>query len=78
MTGTRSGNAPDDRETGSWATETLPLAVRKEMLERELHKLGFRKAGTQGSESHGGGSGQQQQGGTGHPSADTDSDTHGD
>lgn len=53
-----SGKGPD--EDGSWTTETLPMSVRKELLERELHKLGFRKAG-QGAASHPGGSSQQQQ-----------------
>ena len=53
-------NAPDEREGASWATETLPMSVRRELLERELNKLGFRKAG-QGAGAHPGGSVQQQQ-----------------
>jgi len=60
MTGTRSGHGPADRDAGSWATETLPLSVRKELLERELKKLGFRKAGQAGT-PHEGGTAQQQQ-----------------
>ena len=32
----------DDGDSGSWTSETLPLSVRKELLERELKKLGFR------------------------------------
>lgn len=66
----------DDGDSGSWTSETLPLSVRKELLERELKKLGFRKAG-----SHEGGSAQQQQqpqGGSTHPSAGTDNADHGD
>ena len=63
-------------ETGSWTSETLPLHVRKELLERELTKLGFRKNG-----SHEGGSAQQQQqpqgGASSHPQAD-ESGGHGD
>jgi hypothetical protein len=75
MNGDRSGGAHDDGDTGSWTTETLPLSLRKELLDRELRKLGFRKGG-----SHEGGSAQQQQspGGSSHPSADGDSADHGD
>jgi len=47
MSSTRSDDGPDSRDSGSWTTETLPLAVRRELLDRELKKLGFRKAGTQ-------------------------------
>jgi hypothetical protein len=68
----------DDGDSGSWTSETLPLSLRKELLERELKKLGFRKAG-----SHEGGGAQQQQqpqGGSSHPSANVDRDGagHGD
>lgn len=52
------GSAPD--EDASWTTETLPLSVRKELLERELRKLGFRKAGP-GASAHPSGTSQQQQ-----------------
>ena len=48
MSSTRSEDGPDSRESGTWATETLPLAVRRELLERELKKLGFREPATQG------------------------------
>lgn len=57
--------AADD--PGSWTSETLPLHVRKELLERELKKLGFRKHG-----SHEGGSAQQQQ----HPQPQGGSSAH--
>ncbi|MDB5953634.1 MAG: hypothetical protein JWP60_242 [Ramlibacter sp.] len=53
------------------------MSVRKEMLERELSKLGFHKAG-QASPSHEGGSAQQQQqpqGGS-HPQADAGQGGH--
>jgi hypothetical protein len=37
------GEAEEKEEgKGSWATEGIPLAVRKEMLERDLKKLGER------------------------------------
>ena len=60
-----SGGPAGDGDTGSWACETLPMDVRKELLERELKKLGFRKPG------HDGPVGQQQQQpqGSSHPGA---------
>jgi hypothetical protein len=66
----------DDGDSGTWTSETLPLSVRKELLERELKKLGFRKGGS----SHEGGSALQQQSAasSSHPSADGDSAGHGD
>jgi hypothetical protein len=67
MNNAGSGSGPDE-EPRSWTTETLPMSVRKELLERELRKLGFRKAA-----GHDGPVGQQQQqpqGGSGdHPKA---------
>ena len=45
MNETRPGSGPDDGESGSWTSETLPLHVRRLLLERELKKLGFRKEG---------------------------------
>ena len=35
------GKAP----AASWANETLPLTLRRELLARELEKLGFARAG---------------------------------
>ena len=49
MSSTRSGGAPDEGATGYWTTETLPLSVRKQLLERELKQLGLRKAGPGGA-----------------------------
>ncbi len=46
MNAKRSGSGPDERDTGTWASESLPMSVRRELLERELRKLGFRKAET--------------------------------
>ncbi|MDB5900351.1 MAG: hypothetical protein JWP22_1902 [Ramlibacter sp.] len=66
----RHGNDPDQGPTGSWAAESLPMAVRKELLERELRKMGYR-----GSEGRSSQQQQQPQGGNSHPQAD--SDTHG-
>jgi hypothetical protein len=75
MSATRSGDRPDNPDAGSWATETLPLSVRKELLERELSKLGFRKGGAHGGASGHESSGSQQQSDAGgsHPHADADS-----
>ena len=50
MNETRTGSGPDDDESGSWTSETLPLHVRRQLLERELKKLGFRKDGQQSQE----------------------------
>jgi hypothetical protein len=36
--------APSGRATASWADETLPLGLRKELLDRELQKLIAAKA----------------------------------
>lgn len=46
MNDNRSGSGPDDDEPGTWATETLPLDIRKAMLERELKRLGLNKGPT--------------------------------
>jgi hypothetical protein len=60
-----SGESAGDGGTGSWACETLPMDVRKQLLERELKKLGLRKSG------HDAPAGQQQQQpqGSSHPGA---------
>ena len=74
MSAARSGDGRENREAGSWATETLPMSVRKELLERELNKLGFRKASAQGGSSSQQGGGQQQgDAGSSHPQADGES-----
>ena len=44
MGATRFGSSPGEREA-TWANETLPLTVRRELLARELRKLGFERAG---------------------------------
>ena len=61
---------PDEHITGSWASESLPMSVRKELLERELRKLGFRRAEGQRNASEGGASAQQQSQSSQHPQAD--------
>jgi hypothetical protein len=81
MSRTRSGEGPDDRETVTWATETLPLELRKELLERDLKKLGLRKPAAQGGGARDGGYPQQHpHGENSHPQADEDADgaRHGD
>lgn len=65
-------------EGPSWAAESVPMSVRKELLERELRQLGFRKL-----ESQGGNAQQQQQQpqrheGSSRPSAGNDAEQHGD
>jgi hypothetical protein len=51
------------------------MAVRKELLERELRKLGFRKAGPRNSVPQ---QQQQPEGSSSHPQADADPGQHGD
>lgn len=76
MSSMESGRAASDEDDGSWAQESLPLAVRRQLLERELKKLAARHASAQP-----GGStrdAQQQQGQSDHPSADAPAhDEHG-
>ena len=67
MNSSKSGSGPGDDAKGSWATESVPMAVRKDLLARELKKLAARH----GTAERGGNSHEsQQQGQTGHPSAD--------
>jgi hypothetical protein len=74
---TRSGDGPDGRDGASWATETLPLSVRRELLERELNKLGLRKHGAAAHEAVSTQQQQPQREATAHPQAG-DSASHGD
>ena len=68
----KAGHGPDEDATGSWATESLPMSVRKELLERELKKLGFRKASAHASSIQ---QQQQPQGGSAHPQAESSDGT---
>jgi len=78
MIGSESGGEPDDQQTGTWATETLPLAVRKELLERDLSRLGLRKAEASRGK-HAGEGGSQEEPKSPHPQADNpDPDRHAD
>jgi len=71
MSAKKSGTGPNQDDGGNWATETLPMSLRKELLERELNKLGFRKATAQGGSSSDSGSSQQHgDSGSSHPQAD--------
>jgi hypothetical protein len=74
MSGTKSGGEPDDGLSASWTSESLPMSVRRQLLERELNKLGFRKteAGRAVAAEDG-----QQEGQSSHPQADG-SNQHGD
>jgi hypothetical protein len=71
-----SPSRSDDRDAASWAEETLPLAVRRQLLERQLQELGFRKAVGHGSVQHDGDAAQRPHGD--HPQADTAGGSHGD
>ncbi len=72
----RSGSGPHAAD-GSWATEALPLSVRKELLERELRRLGFRKAPPAASASGGDSPGDGGAGDRSHPQAGDTTDSHG-
>jgi hypothetical protein len=81
MSGDRTGSGAGNRGDDSWASETLPLSVRKELLERELNKLGLRRAGASVSGAMHQGTAQQQQQpqGSSHPQADgAEGGEHGD
>ena len=54
------------------------MSVRKDLLERELKKLGFRKGGTDSATSSKGVTQQQQQPQGEHPKADDSPGGHGD
>lgn len=76
MSSTRSVDGPEERDS-TWTNETLPLSLRRELLERELKKLGFHKAGEGGSARAGGSSSSQQpQGGSSRPQAEGDARDH--
>jgi hypothetical protein len=75
MGSTRSGG-PDQRDTGTWTTETLPLSVRKELLERQLDELGFRRKAAHGGATREVAEKQQQQGES-HPKAGGEGSSHG-
>lgn len=74
----RSGGGPDERDAGSWASESVPLSIRREMLERELSRLGFRKAESHRGASASEGSSAQQESQSSHPQADANTESHGD
>lgn len=81
MSTTRSDPGAGDVATGSWASESLPLSVRKELLERELRTLGIRKAQAQrGAAAEAASSAQQQGQSSQHPHAGSSgpSETHAD
>lgn len=75
MNTNRSGSGPDTSDDASWASETLPMAVRRELLERELNKLGARRGDRHGSRAHESASGPHEGQGS-HPQAG-DEEQHG-
>jgi len=66
MTNSRSGNGPDADKNATWTNETLPLGVRRELLDRDLQSLMARKRARHSSSDalH------KEQGATGHPVGD--------
>ena len=79
MSGSGFDDGPDAGSKASWTMETLPMAVRRELLERELKKLGFRRRDLPSGSAHEAGQAQQQAAGS-HPQADSQpaADRHGD
>lgn len=73
MNATRGPAATEARAKESWATESLPMAVRRELLARELDRMGLRKSrGQQAGASQEAAAGLQHAPGT-HPQADAPS-----
>jgi hypothetical protein len=77
MSGMGPGGGTDDRAADTWTNETLPMARRRELLEHELARLGFRKAAAGGGASRGGQQPQQPPGESSHPQACGGTGTHG-
>ena len=77
MSSNRSGGGPDHGDSASWASESIPLSVRRELLERELSKLGFRRSDARRGATANEMGGPQQDAQSSHPQADAESDTHG-
>lgn len=76
MSSTRPVDGSDDRDS-TWTNETLPLSLRRELLERDLKKLGFRKAGEGASARTGSSSSQlASQGASARPQAEGDAEGH--
>lgn len=80
MSTTRSDPGAGAVNTGSWASEALPLSVRKELLERELRKLGIRRTPAHAGASADAATPQQHGQCSQHPQAGASSpaDTHAD
>jgi len=78
MSGKRDGPGANDRAADSWANETLPLSLRKELLERDLTKLGLRRHAPESAASHGAMQQQQQpqKPQNEHPQADGEPGSH--
>ena len=79
MSGSGFDDGPDGNGKATWTMETLPMAVRRELLERELKKLGFRRRDVQSGFAHDAAQAQQQASAS-HPQADSQpaADRHGD
>jgi hypothetical protein len=75
MNGSRPDDGPTHQSDGSWATENLPLTVRKELLQRDLKKLGQRHSAGAGGASHHHDPKQQDSHGD-HPQAETPDTDH--
>ncbi len=68
----KSGDAADD--DGTWTSETLPMSLRRQLLERELKQLGLRKPAPASGEHDEGKVQPPPREGSEHPSADEPAD----
>ena len=67
MTNSRSGSGPDADKDANWTNETLPLGLRRELLDRDLQSLIARKRSRPSSSSA---AAPSEQAATGHPVGD--------
>ncbi|MDB5856723.1 MAG: hypothetical protein JWQ76_412 [Ramlibacter sp.] len=58
----------------TWSSEALPMAIRRQLLERELSKLGFNKSADSSAPSSPEGAAQQEEQSS-HPQADDSDDS---
>lgn len=64
-----SGNGPDADSEETWTNETLPLGMRRELLERELQRFIAKKQAVQSGVTKKEGAGERRSG-KDHPKAD--------
>jgi hypothetical protein len=71
-----TGNGPEFGDS-SWTDETLPMSLRKELLDRELQKYSAAKHANASSHQHSKPQGDRDNGSSSHPSAGGSTDEGG-